>query len=174
MKKVILGVFLVLNFIFFGCCNQKEYSFNQIKELRATHVIKDSLIIKEIDKLIDSQKLGVGKNEFIVVKLNNQDTLKKIATLEITESMLNVEQRRFLNKKFGRNMLKGYLFKKDKIILLYGDVDAFFELEENVDSKNIFFVKKHKFEKEKIGIMYDPPIFKYEIRNGELILISAF
>ena len=174
MKKLILGVFFVLNFMFLGCCNQKEYTFNQIKELKATHVIKDSLIIKEIDKLIDSKKLIAGKNEFIVVKLSNQDTLKKIHTLEITESMLIVEQRRFSNKELERSGFKGYLLNKDKIILLYGDVDAFFELKENVDSKNIFFVKKNKFEKEKIGIMYDPSIFKYEIRNRELIFISEF
>lgn len=174
MKKEILGLLTLIFFVFSSCINQKEYTYNEIKSLKSTHKIKDSLIVKELEKLIENKKLVINENEFIVVKLNNLDTLKKIKALEITKSMLTIEQRRFLDMEFERKGLKGYLFNKNEIILLYGDLDSFFEIKEKIYPKIIFFVNKDKFEKEKIGIMYDPPIFKYEIRNRELIFISEF
>ncbi|HRZ33121.1 MAG TPA: hypothetical protein P5188_12480 [Flavobacterium sp.] len=174
MNKVNLGLFLVFNFMFFGCCNQKEYTFNQIKNLKSTHIIKDSLIISEIEKLIDSRKLDVGKNELIVIKLYKQDKLKQIYNFEITKSFFTIEQRRFKEKKSTQNDFKGYLYNNDMVILLYGDVEEFFEVKKNSKPKNIFYVKKNRFEKEQIVIIYDPRIFKYEIRKGKLIFITEW
>jgi hypothetical protein len=174
MKKLYFNISCIIILVInFNCSSKREYTFNQLKDIHPKFIIKDSLIVNEVTKLINNKKMKVNKNEFISIKINKDQSLKNYYYLEITKKLFTVEKRRALNKNLCDLNYKDFILYNDYLMLLYGDINDFFEIEKRNLKNDIFFIK-NKTQIEKFGIVYDPPIFKYEIVNGKLILISEF
>lgn len=91
-SKIIL--FLLLTLLISSCSSTQEYAINEIKELGSTHLIKDSLIVKQIDFLLKSGKLKVDKDEFISIKVERLPLLNNYS-LTITKTLISLEKHKF-------------------------------------------------------------------------------
>lgn len=173
MKKNILYLSIIIILINFSCDSKKEFTYSQLKDISSGFLIKDSLIVIEVEKLINDKKLKIKSEEFISINITEEVNFKNEYYLEISKKNYNIEKQKIWNRDLKENNYKGYISYNKYILLLYGDINDFFENKIDGTTKDIFFTK-NKIENEKIGIVYDPPIFKYKILNGKLIFVSGF
>lgn len=167
-SKIILFLFLLV--LISSCGINKEYGINEIKELESTHFVKDSLIVKQIDFLLKSGKLKVDKDEFISIKLERLPLLNNYS-LTISKTLFSLEKHKFYYQNYDK-MAYGFLNFNREIILLHGDIKFFFERKKNIKTKNIFY-SKQKNKPELISFIYDPPIFKFKLKDDHCFFISA-
>jgi len=161
---------IVIGF-FYSCATQKEYTFDEFKRLNPTHKVIDSIILKPIEELFYKKKLFTiyPKKEFIVLRVIKDSPFKNIFRLTINDFEFEKEYSKdiinsndILIKELRK--LKGYFFYRGVPILIYGDIDSFFD-RTNSKVKNIFYSKKQFH-----GIfpIYEPSVYEYELLNGNL------
>lgn len=166
-----ISFLLLLTILLSSCNSTKENSINEIKELESTHFVKDSLIVKQIDFLLKSGKLKVNNYEFISINVERLSLLNNYS-LTISKTMFSSEKHKFYYQNYVE-LAEGYLIFNNEIVLLFGGIKFFFEKNKRVKAENIFY-SKYNYEHEKILPVYDPPVFKYKIKDDQCFFISSY
>ena len=134
---------LLLSFIFLlniSCSLKKEYTLLEICNVESTVKIKDSIIIKTIDKFIESQYVKF-REELIYLDIKNNFDTKFRTILSLTPAVFNVEK---TNKSLINNQKKhpNYFIYRNNIFVIESKIENYFEKNENIKTLEIFYKKK--------------------------------
>lgn len=156
-SKIIL--FLILSF-FFIQCKAQEYSIEQVKSLMPTHQIKNNLVYEILNEINNKKDVFKIKDNIIILDIDK----KMGGNYNISATCVSFLQSKILNRN---KKLKGYFEYKNRIVLLYGNIDNFLFNKEKNHLENIMKFN-YVVDKNHPPYVIEPFFIKYNIKNNLL------
>lgn len=149
-KKTKIIILSIITVCMFTKCKNREYSYDQLKNMRSTHKIQSLDLQDKIEKTLkDKENFGEFEDEIIILFIK-----KKIKTYEICISI--TEFNTFKNYRPDLyNDLKGYLNFQNVPVLLFGNMDEVFYVKNKVDFHNVLG-KLPEYNLDNPPIVYEP------------------
>ncbi|WP_163411239.1 hypothetical protein [Flavobacterium ajazii] len=153
---------LLLFIFFFISCKSQELKYEDLKALNSTHIIKNDIVFELLAKLQLHEKLFSNKSDCIYLdfKKNKENDYTVSAThLTYLDSKILKHDS---NKK-----LKGYINYSDKVIFLFGDIDEFLFMRNNIKIENVLKTS-YKVDKNHPPVALHINFITYHIFNNKL------
>jgi len=132
-----------------------------LRNLKDTHIVKNDLVLRVLDSIYNKKDIYDTKDGTIIFYAKEEQKYNYSISSCITNFDL-----------FKKNMpvygeLIGHLKYKDKVVLLFGDIDQnLFEKTSQIEKALMYFKKKSNIPPP----IYDPVYLDFEIKNDSLHL----
>ena len=155
-------------FVLFGCSIIRYYDIKQFRELPPTHEINSKLLLQAFD--VVSKK---GALEYF-------DPARDVICVYIIEDRkqneisisICVDSFNYLQMTYSSSLLRlsGYTYYDKYPVLIFGDTDKFFKINENVRVKQVLRYKN----KDEIPYINDREGYKFKIIYNTLVEVDLF